>query len=126
MIVCTFLKSLCELSLFFVLANGVLAITNGSVESLLPVFVCAAVSAVAYYLNSKNSALRLLPIPLLLLAFQGLHTFGTKLAVGLAVLYTALNILDRRFTIEKERQISIYRLLLDMLCCCQEVIVCLL
>ena len=109
MMLCFFLKSLCETALYFIIANAVLSITSAYVESLLPVFLCAAVYSLAYFLNQRQSALRLLPIPLMLISFQGVYSFGTKLAVGLAVLYTALNIWDYRFHVIPERQKSIFK-----------------
>ena len=110
MILCYFLKLLSEISLLFVVADCFLSVAAVGVESLIPAVICAAVGALAYWMDEKhgNKTKFLLPLLLIPVLLYG-ETFGTYLAIGLAALYVGLMIWQKRYYMDHDSQAEFFR-----------------
>ncbi len=111
MTLCYFLKLLSELSLLFVVADCFLSVAAVGVESLLPAVICAAIGALAFWMEEKHSdktkfLLLLLLLPVMLFG----ETFGTYLAIGLAALYVGLMIWQKRYYMDHDSQSDFFRI----------------
>ncbi len=109
MSLCFFLKTLGELSLYFCVINAILSIALTGVETLLPLFLLAAVAGVAYWLDDKHPEKRLFLLPLLCAVFFFGSGFGYYFAVGLPALYVGLTIAGQRYYIDHDSQADLFR-----------------
>lgn len=114
-----FLKTLSELSVFYVIYNCIMSVGNVKLADPIPVLVCAVAAAAAYWLDSKKPKLHFLPVLILPVVFY-LFTvdFATGLGIGMIVLYTALTILGRRFYMDRETHADFFRGSIIACCIC--------
>ncbi len=109
MSLCFFLKILGELSLYFCVINAVLSIALTGVETLIPLFIMAAVATMAYWLDDKHPDKRFFLLPLLgAVLFFG-SGFSYYFAVGLPSLYVALIVIGQRYYLDHDSQADFFR-----------------
>ncbi len=109
MILCFFLKILGELSLYFCVINAILSIALTGVETLLPLFILAAVATLAYWIDDKHPEKRLFLLPLMLSVLFFGSGFAYYLAVGSPALYVGLTIYGQRYYIDHDSQADTFR-----------------
>ena len=109
---CFFLKILSELSIYFIVANCLLSVGLIGITSIIPMVVCAAVGAFAYWLDEKKTQavlLKFLVLALMLPTITIGESFGTYLVLILPVVYVALTVITRRYYIDRDSQVDFFR-----------------
>lgn len=109
MILCYFLKLLSECALYFAAANCLIAIAMVEIDSFVPAILCAAVGALAYWMEEKYSKYRYLVLPLLVGVFLFAKGIGTAMVLFLPVLYVVLSVKDKRYFVDAEKQANLFR-----------------
>ena len=110
MSLCYFLKLLSEISLYFVIANGILSIALMESSNLLPMVICALVGGIAYAMDDKYRKYRFAVLPLLLAVFLFADSLAGAFILALPALFVGLCVVDRRYYIEHETFSDFFRL----------------